>query len=148
VLNIQLNIDGKLADMAMPAQGIGPRYPRFAYGGENRLGAQPHVVRPLTASTSNAAPIRRWFSELQQLGERRRSRLVHGRAKGCLHRFQIGALTAVPLGKDAFQQHGYFPRNLRLDRLGRFFSSAVSVSSTGRNAHIFSLTSMICPQSS
>jgi hypothetical protein len=36
------------------------------------------------------APIRKWFDELQQLGERRRSRLVHGTAKGRLHRFQIG----------------------------------------------------------
>ena len=105
-------------------------------------------MRLMAASTGHAAPIRRWFGELQQLSERRRSRLVHGRAKGCLHGFQIGAPTAVALGKDASEQRGYFPRDLRLDRLGRFFSSGVSVSSTGRNAQIFSLTSMICAQSS
>jgi hypothetical protein len=105
-------------------------------------------MRLTAASTGHAAPIRRWFGELQQLSERRRSRLVHGRAKSRLHRFQISAPTAAALGEDAPEQRGYFPRDLRLDRLGRFFSSGVSVSSTGRKAQIFSLTSMIFPQSS
>ena len=84
----------------------------------------------------------------EQLAERRRPRLVHGGAKGSLHRFQIRTPATTPLGKDKSEQRAYFPRDLCLDRLGRFFSSGVSVSSTGREAQIFSLTSIIFPQSS
>jgi hypothetical protein len=102
----------------------------------------------MAASASQPAPIRRGLGKLQQFGERRRSRLVHGRTNGRLYRFQIGAPTAVALGKDASEQRGYFPRDLRLDRLGRFFSSGVRGSAIGRNAQIFSLSSMSCPQSS
>ena len=105
-------------------------------------------MRVTTTSARHAAPVRRRFGELQQPRERCRARLVHGGAKGRLHSLQIDASTTVTLGVDALQQCGYFARDLRLDRLGRFFPSVVSVSSTGRRAQIFSLTSMICPQSS
>jgi hypothetical protein len=73
---------------------------------------------------------------------------MHARAESRLDRFQVGAPTAVAFSEDPSQQCGYFPRDFGLDRLGRFFSSGVSVSSTGRNAQSFSLTSMILPQSS
>ena len=88
------------------------------------------------------------LGELQQLSERRRAGLMEDGAEAHLHRLQIHAPRLLPLGEDAAQQRGYFPRDLRLDRCGRFFSCGVSVSSTGRNAQIFSLTSMISAQSS
>lgn len=134
--------------MAMRTQIVWPRYSHLTDGGENWLGAQFHVMSPLTTSTSHAALIGRWFGKLQQPGERRRSRLVHGGANGRLHRFRIGAPAAVAFGEDTSEQRGYFPRDLGLDRLCRFFSSGVNASSTGRSAQIFSLISTISPQSS
>jgi hypothetical protein len=62
-------------------------------------------------------------------------------AEGHLHRFQIGLAGAGAFGEDARQQRGYFARDLVLDGLGRFFSSGVRVSSTGRARQIFSFTS-------
>ena len=72
---------------------------------------------------------------------------MHGGAECHLHRLQIHTASLIPLGEDAAQQRGYFAGDLRLDRRGRFFSSRVSVSSTGRKAQIFSLTSTTSPQS-
>jgi hypothetical protein len=72
---------------------------------------------------------------------------MHGGAEAHLHRLQIHATRLLPLGEDAAQQGGYFARDLRVDRFGRFFSCGVSVFWTGRTAQIFSLTSMISPQS-
>ena len=54
-------------------------------------------------------------------------------------RVQLAGLPAP--GEDAAQQRGYFARGLGLDCRGRFFPCGVSVSSAGRNAQIFSLTS-------
>lgn len=42
-------------------------------------------------------------------------------AEAHLHRLQIYAAGLLPLSEDAAQQRGYFPRNLRMDRFGRFF---------------------------
>jgi len=100
VLDIQLDIHGKLAGTAMRAQVVGPRYSRLAYGCENRFGAQLQVMCPMATSTSHVAPIRRGFGELQQPGERSHSRLVHGRAKRRLQGFQIDASTSMAVGKD------------------------------------------------
>jgi hypothetical protein len=72
------------------------------------------------------------LGELQQLSERRRSGLMQGGAEAHLHCFQIQAAGLLPLGKDTAQQRGYFARDLGMDRFGLFFSSDVSVSSTGR----------------
>jgi hypothetical protein len=81
------------------------------------------------------------FGEAQQLTERLSARLMQSGAKGHLHRFQIHAASLPALGKDAARQRGYFARDLGVDRFGGFFSSGVSVSSTGRVRQIFSLTS-------
>ena len=62
-------------------------------------------------------------------------------AEGHLHRFQIRFAGLLALGEDASQERRYFARDLVLDRLGRFFSSGVNVSATGRARQIFSLTS-------
>jgi hypothetical protein len=70
---------------------------------------------------------------------------MQGGTEGHLHRLQIQVAGLLALGEDTVQQSGYFARDLGLDRLGRFFPSDVSVSSTGRNAQIFSLTSTTSP---
>ena len=67
--------------------------------------------------------------------------MVQSSAEGHLYGFQIRLAGLFALGKDARQQRGYFARDLVLDRRGRFFSSGVSVSSTGRARQIFSLIS-------
>ena len=66
---------------------------------------------------------------------------MHGGAQGHFHRLQIHATGLLTLGKDDVQQAGYFARDLGLDRFGRFFSSALSVSSTGRARQISTLIS-------
>jgi len=132
----------------MEAKIIGSSQFDFPQGGEEPPRAQFPVARVVAARTRNLTLIGGWFGELQQLGERRRSGLLHGSAESHLDRFQIGAPTTLAFGEDASEQRSQFPRDLALDRLGCFFSSGVSVSSTGRNAQSFSLTSMIFPQSS
>ena len=72
------------------------------------------------------------LGKLQQLSESRRAGLMHSGAKSHLDCFQIQSAAVRPLGEDAAQQCGYFARALLVDRFGRFFSSAVSVSSMGR----------------
>jgi hypothetical protein len=103
---------------------------------------------PMTARTSQTPAIAGWFGEPQQFGKRHGSHMMHTSAHGHLHSFQIHAPAAVLFSEDAPQQGGHIPRDLRLDRLRCFFSSGVSVSSTGRNAQMFSLTSTSWPQSS
>jgi hypothetical protein len=148
ILNVEFDIGWKLTRVTVCAQVIGPRYSHLAYGAENRLGAQSHVVGLMAATTSQVAPIDGWFGELQQLRERYRSCMVHATAQRHLHRLQIRAPAVVTFGEDAPQQGRHFPRDLRLDRLRGSFSSGVSVSSTGRNAQILSLTSTSSLQSS
>jgi hypothetical protein len=72
---------------------------------------------------------------------------MQGGTKGHLHRLQIQIAGLLALGEDTTQQRGYFARDLGVDRRGRFFSSGVNASSTGRNAQIFSLTSTTSPLS-
>jgi hypothetical protein len=72
---------------------------------------------------------------------------MQGGTEGHLHRLQIQVASLLALGEDTAQQRGYFARDLGMDRRGLFFSSGVNVSSTGRNAQIFSLTSTTSPLS-
>ena len=58
-----------------------------------------------------------------------------------LHGFQIHPATLAPARKDHRQPRAYFLGDFLRDRLGRLFSSAVRVSSTGRNAQMCSLSS-------
>ena len=54
---------------------------------------------------------------------------------------QIHPATASLAAEQDTQQLIYFPRDFLPDRVGRFFSNGVSVSSTGRTRQIFSLVS-------
>src|ERR1039458_1279383 len=95
----------------------------------------------MAAWARNAALVGGWHGKLQQLRESRRSGLMQGGAKAHLHRLQIEDAGLLPLGEDAAQQCSYLARSLAMNRLGRFFSCALSVSITGRTRQIFSLTS-------
>jgi len=86
----------------------------------------------VAARTGNGALIGGGLGKPQQLSESRRAGLVHSGAESHLDCFQIHRAAVLPLGEDAAQQRGYFARDLLVDRFGRFFSSAVNVSSTGR----------------
>jgi hypothetical protein len=81
------------------------------------------------------------LGELQQFCESGCSSLMEGGAEAHFYRLQIHAPGLLALGEDAAQQSGYFARDLRVDRFGRFFPCDVGVSSTGRARQIFSLIS-------
>jgi hypothetical protein len=120
-----------------------PGAPDFylAESGQDTPRAPFTVTRVLAAGTWNRALFRGGLGEPQQLAEGGCAGPMQGGAQSHFHRLQIRLASLFMLGEDARQQRGYFARDLVLDRLGRFFSSAVSVSSTGRARQIFSLTS-------
>lgn len=124
-----------------------PRDVHRAQSGQHAPRAEFAVKRLVTAGTQQAALLCDGFAEAQQLAEGGGTGMMESSAEGHLDRFQIRLAGLMAFGEDASQQRSYFTRDLVLDRRGRFFSSDVSVSSTGRKAQIFSLTSTISPQS-
>jgi hypothetical protein len=64
---------------------------------------------------------------------------VHSRANQHFDSLQIHTSRFHPIMQDDLQQALYFACDFVTDRLGRFFSSGLSVSSTGRARQIFSL---------
>ena len=70
--------------------------------------------------------------------------MMRGGAGGRLGRLQVEATAFAQAGEDDLQQRRYFLGRLTLDRFGRFFSSGVRTSSTGRARQIFSFTSSNC----
>jgi hypothetical protein len=140
VLDIKFLVGGELALVAMRTQIPGPRDFHHAQSGQHAPRAQFAITRLATAGTGKAAL---WFgglAETQQLAEGGSASVVQSSAEGHLHRFQIRLAGLLALGEDASYQGGYLARDLVLDRLGRFFSSGVSVSSTGRKRQTRSLT--------
>ena len=123
------------------AQIPGARQFHFTQSGKNAPRAQFTVVCLTATWAGDGALLGGRLGELQQLTEGRCAGLMQGRTEGQFHRLQIQAAGLPALGEDAAQQRGYFARDLGVDCRGRFFSSDVNVSSTGRNAQIFSLTS-------
>jgi hypothetical protein len=141
VFDVQFGIGGAPAGVAVRAQVVGTRDFHRANGGQNPLGAQLPVMSLLAASTRNN-PLRGGRSgELQQFAQRARSRLLHGRAYRHLDSFQIEMAGLWAALEDQAQQLVYFPPDLLLDRVRRFFSCGDSVSSIGRTRQIFSFTS-------
>ena len=69
-----------------------------------------------------------------------RSGAVHRSAHQHLDRLQIDLADLANSGKNDLKQAAYFLCDLVLDRLGRFFSCGVNVSSIGRMRHSCSLT--------
>ena len=129
------------------AQIPGARQFHFSQSGENVPRAQFAVVRLTAACTGDGALIGGRLGEPQQLTEGRCAGLMQGGTEGHLHRLQIQVAGLLALGEDTAQQRAHFARDLGVDRRGRFFSSGAIVSSTGRNAQIFSLTSTTSPLS-
>src|SRR4029077_17474945 len=96
------------------------------------------VTRRLSASAGDCgAPCDR---QAQQMTQTRSPSLMHGATHQHFHSFQIDVTGLAQSAEDDPEHAGYFLADLLLDRLGRFFSSGVSVSSTGRMRQIFSLT--------
>ncbi len=58
ILDVQVHIRRELTRVTVGAQIIGPRHAHLAYGTENWLGAQFHVMCLMAADTSQAALIR------------------------------------------------------------------------------------------
>jgi hypothetical protein len=65
---------------------------------------------------------------------------MHGCASGHLDGLQIQCPGFASTGEDHRQQLVHFLGDFLLDRFGRFVSSPVSLSSTGRRRQIWSLT--------
>ena len=95
----------------------------------------------MTAGTRKVALLFDCLAEVQQVAKGGGAGMMKSSAERHLYRFQIRLAGLLALGKNASQQGRYFACDLVLDRLGRFFSSGVSVSSTGRVRQIFSFTS-------
>ena len=147
ILYVQLAIHGELAVVTVPAQIPGARQFHFAQRAENASRAQFAVVRLTATGARDGALIGGRLGELQQLAEGGCAGLMQGGAEGHFHRLQIQSSRLLAFGEDAAEQRGYFVLDLGLDRRRRFFSSGVSVSSTGRAWQIFSFTSNRSPLS-
>jgi hypothetical protein len=95
----------------------------------------------VAARASHAPLPGRRNREWQPLAERRGSGLMQGRTYHHLDGLQIETTRLAALRDDHTVELVYFSRDLLADRFGRFFSSGVRVSSTGRKRQICSLTS-------
>ena len=100
-----------------------------------------------TSASDSPMALLRGF-EFQQSSQGGRPGLMHAGAHKHLDGFQIETPRLTASAENDAQQLVYFARDFLADSCRRFFSCGVSVSSTGRRAQMFSLTSIICPQSS
>jgi hypothetical protein len=97
-------------------------------------------MRRVATRTSDDTVIGRRGRELQQFGQNRCPSVVHGGAHQHLGGLQFQMSRLLAATENNTQQLVYFARDLLLDGFRRFFSSGVSVSSTGRARQICSLT--------
>ena len=147
VLDIQLVVGGEVTLVALRAQIPGTRDFHRAQGRQDVSRTQLAIMRLVTAGARELALGTDRFVEAQEVAEGGSAGMMQSSAEGHLDRFQIRFAGLLAVGEDACQQRGYFARDLDLDRCGSFFSSGVNVSSTGRNAQIFSLISTTSPLS-
>jgi hypothetical protein len=146
VFDIQFDIGGELSVVAAWAQIIGTRYGHLAHGGQNRLAPQFPKAGLLAARARDVPPFSGRRGELQQLAERKGSRLMHGRTHRHLDGLQIQTPRLAAAIEDDAQESIYFARDFSVDNFDRFFSWADrGGSSTGRKAQICSLTSRSWP---
>ena len=139
--DVQFDIGRKLSVMAVRTQIVRTRNGDLAHSSQHGLGAQFLIAGSVTASAGNAALLSRRDGEVQQLAEGRGSGVVHGGSQGHLGSLQIEAARLSALLEDHAQELVYFARDFPADRLRRFFSSGVKVSSMGRKRQICPLTS-------
>lgn len=142
VFDVQFDVGGKLASMAVRAQVVGAQHFHLAHCGQDWLGAQVSVMSLLAAGTRKSTLIGRRGWELQKFAESQGSSVMHGGTHRHLDGFQIEAARLAPAVEDDAQQSVYFAGDFPLDRFGRFFSCGVcSVCSSGRKRQTVRLTS-------
>jgi hypothetical protein len=141
VLDIQFDVGGELAGVAVLAQVVGPQNSHWADGGQHWFTAQFPIASLLPASARKGPLIGNWDCKLQQFGQGRGAGVVHRRANRHFDSFQVQAYRLIAALEEEAQQLFYFARNLLADGLRRFFSSGERVSATGRARQIFSFTS-------
>ena len=138
--DVQLHVGWELPLMASPTQIIGAQDLRRANHGQQRLAAQPLVLRMVAAGTWQATLLGAGRLKLQQLAHRGCASLMEGGSQGCFQGLQIRAAVLATLRKHAAQELIHFPRNFLMDCSSRFFSWSVQpprCRSTGRSAQIF-----------
>ena len=100
-MDIQFDIDRKLAGVAVWAQIIGTGYLRPADHGKDGARAQFLILCMVPARAGPLALLRRRDLELQQLTQGASPGSVEGRPEPILYRFQIGVPAVSALRKDA-----------------------------------------------
>jgi hypothetical protein len=125
--------------MAVGAEVVGTDDRYGSDNGKNRFGAL-FLVPGLVAARTGKGSLRVRRRELQQLGQSGRAGAVHGCAHRGLSRFQVEAAFLAPTLKQNLKEAIYFALDFEVDRLRRFFSCGVKLSSTGRALQIFSFT--------
>ncbi|MBC8165257.1 MAG: hypothetical protein H7Y20_05210, partial [Bryobacteraceae bacterium] len=141
---IEFGVGRELAFMAVRAQVVGARNRSWTERSENRPGALVPITGPLAAVANDAALHTGGFRELQQLTQGAGSGLMQSCAESYLDGLQVEASCFAPLAEDDTQYLLYFARDFLLNRIRRFFSCGLIVSSTGRARQICSLISSNC----
>ena len=97
VLNVQFDIGGELAGMAVRAQVVGARHFHHAHHRQDRFGAQFPIMRRVATTTGDGPLVCRRDWELQQFGQDRCPCMVHGGAHQHLGglQFQMSRLAAA-----------------------------------------------------
>jgi hypothetical protein len=142
-LDVQFDIDRKVAGVTVRAQEVGTRYLYFSHAvskgleRNSRYGAGwpqgQATVRAELAGAGNSS---------RSVGQGGGARSVHGGAHSRLHGFQIETSGLAPALENDTQELIYFARDFLTDRFGRFFSwSASRSSSIGRKWQILALVS-------
>ena len=129
--DVQLTVERALSIMTMPANVIGPLHVDSTQDRQNLFGA--HLMKARLLAT-RAGHFSGDFTArfLQQFFEHRRTGLMHRRASGHLHRFQVQPSRFAQIGEDDPQQLIYLLGDFLLDGFRRFFSSGAT-DSTDRN---------------
>src|SRR6185369_79586 len=143
VFDIQFDISGELAVVTLRAQVVRTRDLRLADGGEDGFRAQSPVTGQFAATPRDGKLLGSCFGKMKQFGQRRCTRLVHGRAHGHLEGFQIQSACLSAAVEDDAQELVYFARDFLEDRGGCFFSTDESPSGcAGRIWQIWALISI------
>ena len=98
-------------------------------------------MRCVATTTGDGPLVCRWDWELQQFGQDRCSRMVHGGAHQHLGGFQFQMSRLAAAAENHTQQLAYFARDLLLDGFRRFFFSGGITPAPGRARQILSFTS-------
>jgi hypothetical protein len=121
VLDIQVDIGGKLAAMAVAAQGVGTGDFHRAHGGENGPGARLPVVSLMTARTKEWSAGRQPGSQIAAVPSERRLPSDEWPSAPPFRWLPDPDARLASILKDDAQELIYFARHFLADRFGRFF---------------------------